>query len=131
MPSLYIDNDKRKRIVTFWIPVCLVFLHVWASVCIGIIAWPNMPQINVEYAYKSFKTCNWGIWGLILLLISDKAVEYFISRIGGALPPVPQVVEKTTTETIKTMPAAPVETATVEAQDVNIKAQGSVNVGNN
>ena len=119
--TLYIDNAARKRIVTFWIPVCLGFAHFWATVCIGVIAWPGMPQINVDAAYKAFVACNWIIWGLILLLISDKAVELIISRLTAVSgSPISQVVEKTTTEKTVVTPTAPVQDMNVKAENVTV-----------
>lgn len=115
--SLFIDNAKRKRIVTFWIPVCLGFLHVWATILVISALWRDTETIRVM-----FSSCTWGIGALVLLLISDKALEFIITRITGASPQ-PQVIEKTTTE--KTVIASSEST-----KDVNIQTSGDVNVSN-
>lgn len=111
MGELYIDNAKRKRIVTFWIPVCLGFLHVWASCLVASAVFSERSRLAEDTVSSMFSSCTWGIGFLILLLISDKAVEFIITKFLGNAP---AIVEKTTTETTKVVPAAPVDTKTPE-----------------
>lgn len=68
-----------------------------------------------------FTACSWGIAALILLLISDRALEFIITRLTGqALPP--QIVEKTVTERTVTTPSEST------AKDMNVSVAGDINV---
>jgi len=133
--NIYLDNAQRKRIVTFWIPVCLGFLHLWATglwlgmitpaIQIGhdYISIQPYAQPQLDTIYKAFKTCQYAIWGLILLLISDKALEFMIERAGNlAGAAVGKTIQTTETKTVTTTPAV-----TAVLPDVAIKAE-NVNV---
>ena len=124
--GIFIDDAKRKKIVMFWIPFCLTFLHIWATALVIAAAYGTKTDMDGETIRTMFSSCTTGIGILIALLISDKTLEFVFTRItGGPLPATAGVVEKTTTETTKIIPAAPVAT---DAKDVNINAQGNVNV---
>lgn len=132
MSDLYIDNAARKRIVTFWIPVCLGFLHLWATkfaIALVIPAkYTDFKPSQLKAITDGFEICGWGIAALILLLISDKALEFVITRLSGGLTPVAQEIVKTTTEKTTVTPA--VANPATPAQDVNISAE-NVNVAQN
>jgi len=116
MADVYLDNTKRKKIVMFWIPVCLLFLHVWATAFVVAVTVFDRKNENIA---DMFSSCGWGISMLILLLVSDKALEFLISRVAGVA--AGQVIEKTTTETTKVTPAATsTESVEIKAENVNV-----------
>lgn len=118
MPEFFIDNATRKRIVTFWIPVCLFFLHAWASALVIAVVALDRHNDTIE---KMFFHSAWGIAALILLLISDKALEFAIERasnVAGAA--VGKVVEKTITEKTVVKQPEPVQKMEVSAENVTV-----------
>lgn len=124
--NLYIDNAARKRIVTFWIPVCLGFLHAWNTMLVFAICFGKKAEMDGETIRAMFSSSVTGVGFLILLLISDKALEYIIARLTGAsVTSGGQTVKTTTTQETTVIPVA---NSTPVAQDVNIEAQGDVNV---
>lgn len=122
MPETYLDNAQRKKIVMWWIPVCLTVLHVWASILL-IATCFGKQAMDGESIRVMFSSCVTGIGCLIVLLISDKALEFVISRLTGSSP-VAQTIEKTTTETTVVTPNPQLDTA---VKNVDIKAN-NVNV---
>lgn len=109
----FLDNHSRKVILLKWIPRCLFFLHIWATT---LVVSASFFDKDNETIMSMFDACSWGIAGLVLLLISDRALEFIITRFTGT----PQVVEKTVTE--KTVISPP------ENKDVQITTSGDVNV---
>lgn len=96
MTEVYIDNAARKRIVTFWVPVCLTVLHIWATILVVAACFFTKATTDGETIRVMFSSCVTGIGCLVLLLISDKALEFVITKVTGGV--TPQVIEKTTME---------------------------------
>lgn len=126
MPEIFIDDAKRKKIVSFWIPVCLGFLHAWATILIISATIFGRTNTTIE---SMFSSCGWGIAILVFLLISNQGLELVRLLISSKISAAGQMIEKTTTETTKVTPAPDASTATnidIKAENVNVnKNEGS------
>lgn len=116
-----LDDQRRKRFALWGLVVNLIFLHAWATglVLAGLFGKDNK---TIQLMFDSVMT---GIGISLLLLISDKAVDFVISRFvpGGA----PQVaVTETVTRTVTPNPPPPA--ADTPAKDVTMNVEGDVNV---
>lgn len=120
MADMYIDDTKRKKIVSFWLPVCLGFLHLWASALILAVTVFDRHNDTID---SMFETCGWGIVIVGGLLISNQGLELLALFIRSKISGLGQVIEKTTTEKTIVTPSAPVE----QIANVDIKAE-NVNV---
>lgn len=116
-----IDETRRKKFALWGIIINLMFLHVWASILIARAAFGNKKTIDGETIQLMFSSIMTAIGVSLFVLISDKAIDFIIHKFGGSPTAPPQQVTETVTRTV--IPAtAPV------ANDVNIKAEGDVNV---
>lgn len=91
--TIYLDIAKRKELVARWIPTSLVILHIWATGCWAAAVFFG---VDTESVRAMFEASGYGIGGLLLLLVSDRAVDIFLAR-AGALSDA-RSIEKTTTE---------------------------------
>jgi uncharacterized membrane protein len=99
--TIYLDIAKRKELVARWIPTSLVILHIWATGC-----WlAALNGTDNETIQVMFNSCGYGIGGLLLLLITDRATDIFLAR-AGALSDA-RSIEKTTTEKTVVTPMMP------------------------
>lgn len=115
MTEFFIDDIKRKKIVSFWIPVCLGFLHAWATALVVSVTVFGRTNSTIE---GMFSSCGWGIAILVFLLISNRGLELVRVLITSKISAAGAVVEKTTTETTKVTPTSDAQTS----NEVNIKA---------
>lgn len=122
MTEFYIDATDRKRIVTKWVERTLWLLHIWAFTCIVVISLiANAAAITALSTI--FSTCTFGIGLTLGVLIIDRGADYFMDRFSKATSNLPSAtVTETVTKTVTTEPVA------TEVKDVNINAQGAVNV---
>jgi hypothetical protein len=118
------DEAKRKRFALWGIVVNLMFLHAWASVLIVTATVGAKKEMDGETIRVMFSSVMTGIGVSLLVLISDKFVEFIIAKFAGSAVPQPSVVSETVTRTIT--PAAAV--SPMPAQDVSISAAGDVTV---
>ena len=109
--TIYLDIAKRKELVAKWIPNSLVILHIWATGC-----WiAALYGVDNETIRVMFNSCGYGIGGLLLLLITDRAADIFLARI--AILSDGRSVEKTTTETTTITPIPQPEIKDVRATE--------------
>ena len=115
MSEIFIDDAKRKKIVSFWIPVCLTFLHAWASALIVSVTVFGRTNGTID---SMFNSCGWCIAILVFLLISNRGLELIGLLVANKITTTGQMIEKTTTETTKVTPA---ESATTPNVDIKAK----------
>jgi len=119
--GLYLDEAARRKLVKRWLSITLWALHAWAS---ALVIAALMGNSNTDAIVTMFSTVTFGIGATLAILLLDRAADFILQRF--AIPPAPPVpVTETVTRTIA--PGAP--PADVTAKDVNIKAEGDVNVG--
>lgn len=117
-----IDNAQRKKFALIAILTTLVFLHIWASVLIVAASIYGRKDMDGETIRVMFSSVTTGIGICLLILISDKFLDFVISRFTGAVS-LPQTIEKTTTEkTVITPSEQPVKDMTVNAENVNVSS---------
>lgn len=120
-----IDEAKRKKLALWGIVVNLMFLHIWASVLIVKVLLAPDIDINTASTLQAwFTSIMTAISISLLILISDKAIDFVISKFSGPAPAQPMQVTETVTRTQTAAPVAPVQVA----NDVNMKVEGNVNV---
>lgn len=104
MPGIFlIDEAKRKKFALWGVIISLMFLHVWASALVLSVLISDKEHLDghaVESMYSSIMT---AIMINLLLLISDKAVDFLLNRFsGGGNNIIPSAVTETLTHTIST-----------------------------
>jgi FtsH-binding integral membrane protein len=115
MSTLYIDDADRKRLATKWLSITLWALHVWASVLVIAVL---VNRRNAETIGTMFSTVTFGIGATLAILLLDRAADAILAKFAVPTPSAP--VTETITRTIS--PGTP------DVKDVNIKAEGDVNV---
>lgn len=127
MASL-IDETKRKKYAWRALVTTLICLHVWATVLIFCVAGAKKTEMDGETIRLMFSSIQTAILINLLLLISDKAIDFVLARFGAggagnSMQPV-QITETVQKTIVPAQSAPPVVPA---AENVNIKAE-NVNV---
>lgn len=105
MPGIFlIDEAKRKKFALWGVIISLMFLHVWASALVLSVLISDKQHLDghaIESMYSSIMT---AIMINLLLLISDKAVDFLLNRFSGGVNnmPISSAVTETVTHTIST-----------------------------
>lgn len=121
--TLFIDNAKRKKWGLTVLLSTIGFLHFSALIILIALIRSDKNYTDTAALAAAFSTVMFGIAGTIILLLSDKALDFWLNRLSIVGTPAPASVTETVTRKVETQPStAP------EAKDVNITAQGDVNV---
>lgn len=108
MSDFYIDPVERKKIITRWIVVTLVSLHIWASLIVMAAIFGARP--NAVLLGGMFSTVTTGIGMTIFILLVDKGADFIITRFGAGTQPTPASVKETVVRTVETKPGVEAET---------------------
>lgn len=131
----YLDGTERRKLLAKWLPICLRFLHFWATMFAFALVTPsqytNYSDKQLTVLEKAFWSCGFSIVALILLLMSDKVLDFILLKFGSSNP-IGQVIERTTTEKTVTTPSNPVASSDLNAQNVTVTGENvNVGMGNN
>lgn len=122
-----IDESKRKKFALWGIIVNLMFLHVWASLLIAKVLFsPTLDMHTASTMQAWFTSIMTAISVSLLILISDKAIDWVIAKFSPSAGAPPAQVTETFSRTVQPAPGTPV--ANVPVNDVNMQVEGNVNV---
>lgn len=119
MTQFYINAAERTKIATYWIKVTLGALHVWATLLVLAALFSDR---NPDVVEAMFSTCTLGIGLTLGILLLDRAADAVLSKFATQNPPA--AVKETITREV-----TPAPSGDIIANDVTVKAEGSVNVG--
>lgn len=124
-----IDEAKRKKFALWGIIVNLMFLHIWASLLIvKVLFAPTLDANTASTMQAWFTSIMTAISVSLLILISDKAIDWVIAKFSPSAGTPPAQVTETITRTVQNAPAVPATSADTIVNDVNMKVEGNVNV---
>lgn len=117
------DEARRKKYALWGIVINLMFLHAWASILIFCVAGTKKVEMDGETIRLMFSSIMTAIGVSLLVLVSDKAIDFLINKFSGSPVVPPAQVTETLTRTV--IPGNPLPET---VKDVNLTAEGDVNV---
>lgn len=103
MTNLYMDPTERRKIITRWVVITLVSLHVWASLIVLAAVFGPNPEPHL--LGPMFSTITMGIGMTIFILLVDKGADFVINRFGATTTAPLGKVQETVVRTVETTQA--------------------------
>jgi hypothetical protein len=103
--TVFIDTALRKRYAFKVLISTIVFLHIISFILVIALIRADKAVTDTQALAAMFSTSMFGIGATIFLLISNKAVDALLNKLGANQMPVPgKLVESTTKTTEITSP---------------------------